>query len=131
MAIRTRFHDPKDYIIERSTPTYEADLRDTDGSGIPASALVTLTLTLYDLTSSGEAIINSVNGQNILNADRGVVDSLGHVVVQFQSLDMAILDASHLYERRLALFQWTYGLAGIFRDAHEVELVIWNLSKIP
>ena len=115
-------------VQERTTAVYIATIKDENDVGIPAASLTTLTLTLY--TASG-TIINSRDGQNVLNTNNVTVNTEGMLTWTMQPADNAIIGAnSPAIERHNALFEWTYGLAGIYSGKHEVYIHVTNLDQV-
>lgn len=132
MSQPTTFLAQADWLVEGSTPQYVTTLTDVDGTTplLPAQ-LVTLTLTLYDLSSGANTIVNSCNQANILNTGRGTIEADGTLTIQLTALDTAILVATRAYEKRRLLIEWTWGPAGIYVGRHEVDVVIRNLTRVP
>lgn len=124
MAVRTVIAD---HIPEKSTWRYTGILKDETGTAIAALSLSTLTLTLYNLDTL--AIINGMNGINILNADRGTVDASGNLTVVLQPADNPILDTTKIDETHVMLLQWTYA-GGAKAGRHEVEFRVRNLAQV-
>lgn len=111
---------------ERTTGTFTTTLRDNAGVAIPAASLATLTLTLY--RESDLSIINTRDGQNVLNANNVTVDSAGLLTWSIQALDRVIGDDTLIQERHRALFEWTAtGVAGKW----EHQFIIDNLALVP
>ena len=96
--------------------------------GVPASALTSLTLTLYDQVTG--AVINSRSGQNVLNANGVTVDASGNLAWTLSPLDSPILTAELAIETHIALFQatWNGGLSGC---NHEVSLPVKRVQLTP
>ena|SRR5947209_1858018 len=111
-------------VNEKTTARYTAQLVDETGAGIPAASLATLTLTLYDVATSG--IINSRSAQNVLNVNGVTVDTSGNLVWTMDPLDNAVIGSREL-EAHVALFEYTYGSKG---GKHEVSLLVANLQKV-
>ena len=119
-----------DVIPERTTQKFTAVIKDENGAAIPAASLTTLTLTLYALDGAqAGTVINSVDDMNILNANRGTVDGSGNLTLLFVPNDMAILDATLLEERHVALIEWTYA-SGAKSGRHEIQFRVKNLDKV-
>lgn len=113
-------------ISEQETPTYEFRLVDEAGVPIAGSTLNTATLTLYAVPSG--TIINSRNGQNVLNANQVTISEAGLVTWTLQLNDVKILDNTLRIEVHRALFLFTWG-AGRSKP-HEVDLEVENLGKL-
>ena len=120
-----------DVLPEQTTQRITYGIKDETGTAIPASALTTLTLTLYALDGAqAGTVINSVDDMNILNANRGTVDGSGNLTLLLQPADLAILDTALLEERHIALVEWTYA-AGAKSGRHEIEHRVGNLTRVP
>jgi hypothetical protein len=115
-------------VLERTTPRFSAVLVGDDGvTPIPGSTLSTLTLTLY-CDDSDLTIVNSRNGQNVLQTNGVTVDESGNLVWILAAADLAILHDSLPFERHVALFVWTWptNKSGKF----ECVFAIRNLAKV-
>lgn len=112
---------------EKTTGRYTATIVDGDGNAITLAVLTTLTLTLFDENS--KVIINSRDGQNILNANNVTVSAGCVLVWTIQALDNPILDDSLDTELHIALFQWTYN-GGADSGKHSVGLRVLNFEKV-
>lgn len=108
---------------------YTGQIVDELGAGIDAASLTTLTLTLYDLVSN--TIINGRNAQNILNANNVTVDASGNLVWSVQPSDNPIYSSTPVEnELHIALFQWTWGVAGVNKGNHEVGIRVIALKRL-
>lgn len=114
-------------INERSTADYIATLQDTQGNVLAGSAIVSLTLTLYELKSG--AIINNRDGQNVLNQNDVTVDENGALLFSLQPDDGVIIDADCEYETHRAEFDCVFN-AGAGRSTWDVDFFYRNLSKL-
>jgi hypothetical protein len=94
------------YIAGTTFPVY-GQLLDIYGEPIPASRIVSLTLTIFD-TLTG-TIINDVFEVSILNVDRGTVDESGKLVILNQPGDtsMAEVPGASTVQRSYEL-NWVY-----------------------
>ena len=119
----------KEVIDEGTTREVYFVVTDEKDAGLPAASLTTLTLTLYSLHGP-LAIINSRDGQNILNANNVTIDSSGNGAWQSQPLDNQILDATLPLERHRALIQWTWA-GGAKVGKHEIDFAVRNLNRVP
>lgn len=116
-------------VAEQTTLKLTASLVDESGVAIPASALNTLTLTLYTRDSATQEIINSVNAVNILNTGRGTVHATnGTVTVTLLPADNAIVNSSADLEWHRALIRGTYETTKQF--TYEIEWQVRNLSQV-
>lgn len=114
---------------EQTTPKYTATILDDDGVAIPASALVSLTLTLYVSKTDGTTgIVNSRNAQNVLNLNDVTVDSNGLLTYSLQVADTTLVEALP-FERHIALWEWTWA-SGSKAGKHEVVFNIQNLTEV-
>lgn len=118
----------EDWLGERMTSFITGTLSDPAGVSLPASQLTTLTLTLYNLADG--AIINSRNGENVLNANGGTVDAEGNLLMELTPNDTVILTAGNRYETHIALFLFTWA-AGARTGGHEFEHTVGDLAKVP
>ncbi len=124
MPIRTVFNDP---VPQSSTFKYSAVLQDETGAPIPATALTTLTLTVYALGTG--AIVNGITHLNILNVGRGTVDQLGNLTVLLAPTDNTILAVPPVPEAHVMLLEWTYG-GGAKEGIHEVQFTVSNIVNL-
>ena len=123
-------------IFEDSSGTYTATLlqnNDDPTSVVPASSLVSLTLTLYDVVS-GE-IINQRDNQDVLNTNNVTVDEQGALEWQIQPEDNPIINtelAAGETEEHIALFTWEWSRTpdpnGKGRE--QVRLSVKQLDKV-
>jgi len=115
-------------VDEDTTPEYQVNLLDFAGVAIPDSDLDALILTLCDQATG--TIINSRDGQNVLNANNvSVVEGL--VTWQLQALDTAMNNSDRESEIRIALWEWTYSPGSeTLQGKHETVLRLQNLAKV-
>ena len=125
MAITTILDYP---IAERTTAELTARLYDEVGNAIDVLLLTTLTLTLY-VKDDPTTIINSRNGQNVLNINDVVVDSNGNLTWIMAPADNAIIDDNDESEVHVALFEWTWS-AGAKAGRHEIEITVQNMENV-
>src|SRR6185312_4273183 len=92
-------------VAEQTTSRITGTIVDDAGVAIPASALVTLTLTLYN--RRGPTILNSRDNVSVLNTNGGTVDSAGKFAMTLDPADNP-LSAGFSSEQHAALFTWTY-----------------------
>ena len=117
-------------VNERSTAVYTATIKDEDDTAIASASLTTLTLTLYDAANG--TIINSRNGQNVLNANNVTIHATsGLLTWTMQTADNVIVwkKASGQFEKHIALFRWTWD-SGAKAGSHEVEIRVKQRTKI-
>jgi hypothetical protein len=121
-------------VRESSSARLTATIKDETETAIPAASIDTLTLLLYDqrteLDSPGstDAVINSRNRQNILNANGCTASSSGAVVLTLTPADNVIVNTGYSSERHVALFEWTYA-AGLKAGKEEVLLDVTNYAR--
>jgi hypothetical protein len=88
-----------------STFNVFGQILDPYGNGIPAANLTSLTLTIFDSLTG--AIINGVSNVNILNVDRGTVDTQGNLVVMLNPGDTSTAEApGATFVARSLLVSW-------------------------
>jgi hypothetical protein len=97
-------------------------IRDEDGTPVPGSLLTSLTLTLLD-TFNG-AIVNGINGVNILNTGRGTVDDGGNLEVILSPADMSMSETYVPLLQRSMIF--TYGVPGGLTGIHRADFLVRN-----
>ena len=76
-------------VDEEETAIYGTTIQDEDGNGIAAASLDALTLTLY-LRGAPTTIINSRDGQDVLNANNVTVSAAGVLEWTMQPADNEI-----------------------------------------
>jgi len=131
--VRLRDANGNDLIVpEQTTLLISGTLKDETGVVIPSAALTTLTLTLYAPEVTGQPIINSVNGTNVLNDGvRGVVHATnGTVTLTLLPADGAIQVTTNEFELHRALLQWTFGSGGAKAGRQEIDYLRRNLNKV-
>jgi hypothetical protein len=114
-------------VAERTTPLYTATLVDEDGAIIPGSTLTTLVLTHYNLAT--DAILNSRDAQNVLNANNVTVSELGILEWVLQPLDTLIVDDTLCLETHVALFEFTWN-SGARVGKHEIRYEVRNYEQV-
>lgn len=118
---------------EKTTGTYTAYLEDADGVVLPLSAILTVTLTLYDKPTG--TIINSRNAQSVLNANNCTVHATsGLLTWAVQVLDTTLVSttlAPGELEEHVYLFSWTYTASAETKTGrHESSFMVRNLLKV-
>ena len=116
-----------DDIMEKTTVKITATVEDENGDGLAAGSLDTLTLTLYSLED--DAIINSRDAQDVLNANGVTLGGGGNLVWTVTPADTIIVDTTLKAERHRAVFEWTY-ISGAKNGKHVIDMRIINLVKI-
>lgn len=102
---------------------YTDILRDQDGTPVPDSALTFLTLSLVDTFT--QVVINNISNQNILNQDRGTVDSGGNLTVILSPDDMSMSETVAPFIQRSMIL--SYGVIGGLVGAFRQDFIVRNL----
>jgi hypothetical protein len=110
-------------VNERSTAKYTAVLQDQDGNVVPASALSTFLLTLYDKVTG--TVINGRSLQNVLNTNGVSIDGSGNLTWTMDPADNAIVTDANTTEVHVATFQGTFGSGK--QVTHDVAITVRNL----
>lgn len=126
MAAKTSFLKAGDQIAAGSTFKYGAVIKDENGVAVPAASISALTLSIVVTGSDPAVYVNTVHDTNILNADRGTVDTLGNLVITLTPADTALTVATDTIEYRSLIIVVTYG--GGKKLPHEVEFAVIALS---
>lgn len=115
-------------VRENTTAVYTAHIKDQDGVAISAASLDALTLTLYDYRTSG--VINTRDGQDVLNANDVTVTAEGLLTWTMQPADNAIVGnvTPGGTEKHIALFQWTWDTTKYGK--YEVTIEVSQLEKV-
>lgn len=114
---------------ELTTPEHVFTIVDGDGLAIADGVLDTLTLTFYN--RADEAIINSRDDQNVLDANDVDVNN-GVVTWAMLTLDTIIIDDTLTHEYHIALWEWTYSpAAATLSGKHETRFRTRNLVRVP
>jgi hypothetical protein len=109
---------------EQDTVILTAIVRDETGTPIPASALESMTMSLYSETDPF-ALLNSRDDVNIL----ANVDAAGLLTLELTTADMAMEDDDNEREAHRVLLEWTWD--GGKRGSAEVQVLVQNLEKVP
>ena len=129
------------FILNEHTSRVIAwQFQDADATGVNNNALLSVTLTLYDLET--DAIINSRNAQDVLGGSHTgqnnvTIDTSGNAIWYMQPEDNDIIGTSIPeggYETHIALFVWTWDPGdgeGVRENNMEVSLLVKNLHRIP
>jgi hypothetical protein len=121
-------------LYEASSALYTATIVDEAGVPVPAAALATLTLTLYNAdvaepVSPAANIINSRSAQNVLNQNGVTVDSQGLLSWTIATADTPIVDSMKATELHVALWIFTYGTP-TKTGRHRTGLRVVNFRKV-
>lgn len=119
---------------ERTNHQYKFTLKDDTGTAVPKSSVTSLKLTLINLDSDAQDVINSRNAQEHAPAFSGDVtmhDTSGLITFNMQPSDN-ILQAGtpsqgQRYERHRVIFDIT---AGGKRYVHQEEILVENAETI-
>ena len=122
--------DPRSFQIdEQETGIYTATIVGNDGiTPLPGAVLSTLVLSLYAIKADGtDAVINSRNKLNALNAGNVVVSAGGKLTWNIQVADTTLVEDIP-FERHYALWEWTWPAGA---GKHEVVVIVRNLHRVP
>lgn len=114
-------------VGEQVTALITGVIADAAGAALGASAITTLTLTLYEKRTG--SILNSRNAVNIKNANGGTVDSSGNLALTLDPADNALLTQAVAHETHVALIRWTYNV-GAAAGWAQIEFAVHNQPKI-
>jgi hypothetical protein len=121
-------------VVENTTGLYIFSLVDAAGQGLAASQIEALTLTYYDVAS--KAILNSREGQDVLNTNHVALETVAGpplvttITWTLQPADTVILDDAWSIEPHAAIFRWTWD-SGTRHGAHAVQFGIENVADAP
>jgi hypothetical protein len=114
-------------IASGATMIFSATFYDENDIPIPSSDFDSLTLSIND-TETGD-VINGVDSQNILNTDRGSVDSQGRLVITLTSDDTLLPSGPKRVKSRSLTIKWTYRADR--KGSHEIDFKITRLVGDP
>lgn len=125
----------EDTILEKTTPTLTAIMKDSSGAVIPGTALSALNLTYYLLNDGPTyTIINSRNNQDVLTPSASgavTVDNAGNLKWVLQEADTAILTDTNKSEIHRAVFKFTYTSAdGVKIGKYMIDFIITNTEIV-
>lgn len=113
-------------IKERSSALIVGVLKDENGTPLPASQIITLRATLYNLTTG--TILNSRNAQDIKNVNGGSVDENGNFSLHLSAIDNIVEDTTIIgFEIHMLVIEWTYGASKTGKETYELR--VENLSR--
>ena len=117
-----------DIFAEAKTAEITATITRQDGTTpLLLSEIDTLELTLF--VEDGGAIINSRDGNDILNTNGGTVHATsGLLTLLLDPLDMAVLGSAR-FETHIALIEWTYDV-GAQSGGQEIAFTLQNFAKV-
>ena len=110
-------------FLEGQSVRITGTIKDPTGAALGASALATLTATVYDART--KALIGSWNARDILNANGGSVSSVGAFALVIPAADNARVDARNTeeYELHVVRLQYTWlGLNSVTETTRQEEL---------
>ncbi len=108
-------------VNEKTNPTHEYIILDEDGNPVQPTAL---TLTYYNRDTG--AIINSRDGQDVLNLNNVVITN-GVMAWSMQVADTTIVDDTSVAEINVALWEW---VANSKTNRHKTIIRVVNLAKV-
>lgn len=94
------------YPKEGGSALLQFKLYDATGTQLAETAILTLTCTLKDVDT--DTVINSRDGESILDANGGSVDPSGDVDLVLSPLDNVIVTAGNSLERHAITIEWTW-----------------------
>lgn len=111
-----------------STLTYNGQIVDPFGIGIPASAFSSLTLTIVD-TFSG-VVINGCDQADILNNGRGTIDEVGNLTVMLETGDTSMSEVPGVAQiQRSLVINWEFEtLTAQGVGNHQANIIIQALA---
>lgn len=113
---------PRHTLYEGVSAVFTCVLKDEAGAAIAASDLVTLTFTLYSIDSPTDAIINSREAVDILNANGGTVDENGNLTLRLTASDNQILDQVRPNEKHRLRLDWTFASDGVGLSLQDITV---------
>lgn len=117
-----------DPITEGSTVYLTGTILDHLLAPVPSAALYSLKVWVTDLKTG--SVINSRNGQSILNANGGTIHATtGAWTLKLGALDSVIVNTADPYERHRVLVEWKYN-AGVDAGSMEFVLPYRNLAVL-
>lgn len=123
MATRTTL--PGVYAERTSTKLRGQILEDDGVTGFLPS---TLTLTLF--SEEDGSIINSVNGTNIHNTDRGTIDAEGRFEINLTPDDMPIVTPRQWKSTEVHVAQLSWTWSGGRKGHFEIAFAVGDLLKV-
>lgn len=110
---------------EQTTVRITGTLTDDAGTAIPVASVASLKLWLFHKRTG--AIINLRNGQNILGANGGSVDSAGVLTLTLGPLDTQLESQTLPTSEIVAEIEWKYN-AGAATGRATVQFLVANLT---
>ena len=119
-------------LLQDTTGIYSFELVDQNNAAIDVAQLETVTLTYYDKET--RQIINTRDGQNILQANNVIITTVAGppivttLIWSIQQEDTVIIDSRRELETHIALFEWTW--ATTRKGVHEVQFQVESILYI-
>jgi hypothetical protein len=114
-------------VNELNSWSFTCDLTKDDGTALGPSAVESLTMTLYDVSTN--TIINGVDHEDILNVGRGALNAAGHLVVTLESADNPIVGSGTKEKHRvLIIATWNSGKG---YTSQEIIFTVVNVNRVP
>ena len=116
-------------VQEQTTPVYEATMVDENTVPIPGGSLLSLTLTVYEVSTA--AIVNSRQDQNVLQTNGVHVDSSGVLrwILGLADTTILVIGGSQETHRAQFTFTWNPG-DGVRTARHQVDIVVENWAFV-
>ena len=115
-------------VGERTTRVITATLESRTGTAITLAEVSTLTLTYTNVAN--DTILNSRDGQNVLNANNVTLHATsGLLTWTMQPADNAIVNDALTIERHRALFEWV--LTNGEEGNTVIDINVRNLGRVP
>lgn len=120
-------------VVERENAFIEGDIQGIFNgvlAPVPLASVATFTRTIYDLATG--QVVNSVENQNILNANGGTYHTTsGHFTLTFASLDNQLIGTPAVGEREthICLLVLTWGSSG--RWNRQIKLRVKAMERVP
>lgn len=114
-------------VLEGTSGTFTATLVDETGATVSSADLTTATLTLFDEATG--TIINSRDGQDVLNAHDVTISTAGALSWAFTADDTLIINDARAEEVHRALWTFTWPTSKTCRA--ELLVRVQNLQRVP
>lgn len=111
-------------LTEGSSSVYGCTFVDADGNGINSGAITAITATLRDEASG--AIVNTRNGQNVLNQNGGTLGTGGDFSLALTAADLAIQAGGLEVQLRRLVLTVTYDAGTI---VHQVVFGVRDTDR--
>lgn len=114
-------------VAEKSTVVLGGTITDDAGVGIPAASLTSLKLWLYHQRTG--AIINSRDGQSVLNTNGGAVGANGVLTLTLGPLDTVLESQALPFSVIVGEFEWVYN-AGATTGRAAMQFTVRDFVKV-